>query len=82
MQFDQTLSDEQFPNDPQHDPNGEAIQCHELPDGELLLTFSPEWAAENDYAVGDVITFCIDEESGKLTLTNTTADERRSAERV
>jgi hypothetical protein len=82
MQFDQTLSNEQFPEDPQHDPSGDAIQCHELPSGELLLTFSPEWVVEHDYVVGDVITFCIDEDSGKLTLTNTSADERRSAERV
>lgn len=82
MQFAQTLSAETLPEDPVHDPAGDHIQCHELPSGELLLTFSPWWVEEHDYQVGDVITFEVDEQNCRLTFVNTTGDERASAGRV
>lgn len=80
MQFDQTLAVERRPEDPEHDPAGDSIQCHELESGELLLTFSDDWCAVNDYVLGDVVSFIIDEEDGKLTLVNKTRHERAGSQ--
>ena len=78
MQFDQTLTAE---TDAliEHDPAGDAIQTHELSSGELLLTFSDEWCAQHDYRIGDVITFLIDETTGKLGIINKSHQERAGA---
>jgi hypothetical protein len=78
MQFDQILTTE---TDAliQHDAAGDAIQTHELSTGELLLTFSDEWCAEQGYQIGDTIRFVIDEVSGALQLINVTKGEREAS---
>lgn len=76
MQFDQTLSTAN--TEVSHDPEGQDIQAHELPSGEVLLTFSDLWCVEQDYRLGDTIKFVIDEENGKLDLINLTRQERSS----
>ncbi len=75
MKFEQTISMEDV-DGVIHNPNGEVIQTHELPDGDLLITIDPDWATQNGWLVDDVITFIIDEESGKLDIINKSKDER------
>lgn len=78
MQFDQSLTDEKQPGDPEHDPAGDAIQCHELDSGELLLTFSPEWAEQQGYQIGDTVRFIIDDKTGGLQIINVSKGEREA----
>jgi hypothetical protein len=75
MKFEQPISMEDVEG-VTHNPDGEVIQTHELPSGELLITFDSDWATQNDWLIDDVITFVIDEESGKLDMINKSKNER------
>jgi len=79
MEFIQPFSDQKQPGDPDHDPAGPLIQTHELKSGELLITFAPEWMAENDWRLGDQLVWNINEETGALTLTCPEAQARKEA---
>ena len=79
MEFEQTFSNEKLPGDPEHDPAGDPIQTHELPSGELLITFSQEWLDENDWRVGDKLVWTINEETGGVSLTCPDAEARKAA---
>jgi hypothetical protein len=58
MRFEQNISHEDI-DGVTHNPDGDVIQTHELPDGELLITFDPDWAIQNGWLVDDVIVFDI-----------------------
>lgn len=78
MIVEETISSQPQPGDPQHDPNGPQIQTHGLESGELLITFSPEWADQMDWRVGDTLVWTINEEVGGMTLTCPEAEERKA----
>ena len=78
MIFEQTISDQRQPGDPEHDPNGDQVQTHELESGELLITFSDDFVQQMDWRVGEALVWNINEETGGLTLTCPQADERRA----
>lgn len=78
MIFEQTISDDRLPGDPQHDPNGDQVQTHELESGELLLTFSDAFIEQMDWRVGETLVWNINEESGGLTLSSPQADARKA----
>jgi hypothetical protein len=79
MIFEQTVSNELQPGDPEHDPNGPDVQLHELASGELLVTFSDSFTEKVGWAVGDKVVWNIDEETGQLSITCPAAEARRAA---
>ena len=62
-----------------HDPNGQAAQFHELPDGSGVITFSADFSAENDWRIGDDILLSPEEAKIGLFLRNVTAEQRKKA---
>lgn len=61
-----------------HQPNGLALQIHEMPDGSGVLTFSDEFIAAADWRVGDEIQMCPEEALTQLFLHNATYEFRKN----
>jgi hypothetical protein len=67
--FDLPFSGDKLPGEPEHDPNGEVIQTHDMPDGGMIITFDPVWAEGMGWRVGDTMRWEV-LEGGGLQMTH------------
>lgn len=81
MIIKQSITDVRQPGDPEHDLSGDAVQTHELPSGELLITFSDEFIATMGWQVGDTMVWEISESTGALSITCPEAAVRKDLQK-
>ena len=62
---------------PEHNPAGEEVQMHELPNGDVVLTFNPDFLEFMDWQPEDILTWNINEEPKFFEIINVTMEERK-----